>query len=66
MSRATYAIRVSGEVPPDLLDNFEGVTTVAKSRDIMLRADLMDPTALHGLLSALRGAGLMLLEVRRE
>jgi hypothetical protein len=66
MSRATYAIRVSGELPHGVLDNFEGVTSIAKSMDTALRADLADPAALHGLLRALRGAGLVLLEVRRE
>jgi hypothetical protein len=66
MSRATYEIRVSGEVPTDVLENFDSVILVVQSMDTTLRADLADAAALHGLLSALRGAGLVLLDVRRE
>lgn len=62
----TYAIRVAGEVPADVLDSFNGVSTVGKSLDTTLRAELVDAAALHGLLNALRGAGLVLLDVHRE
>jgi hypothetical protein len=66
MSRATYEIRVVGEVPPELLEDFEGVALVAESMDTTLRAQLTDSAALNGLLIALRHAGLVLLDVRRE
>jgi hypothetical protein len=66
MSRAVYAIRVAGEVPPAVLENFEGVTSIAQSLDTTLRADLVDSAALHGLLNALRDVGLVLVDVQRE
>jgi hypothetical protein len=67
MSRAaTYEIRVDGEVPGDVFENFEGLVRITRSMHTTLRADLADPAALYGLLTALRRAGLVLLEVRRE
>jgi hypothetical protein len=66
MTRVTYEIRVEGEVPGEVLENFEGVTSQGETLDTTLRADLADAAALHGLLLALRGAGLVLLDVRRE
>ncbi len=66
MTRVCYEIRVEGEVPEAVLDNFEGVTSQGETVDTTLRANLADAAALHGLLLALRRAGLVLLEVRRE
>lgn len=66
MSRAAYEIRVAGEVPTEVLENFESVVLIAETMDTTLRAELTDSAALHGLLTALRQAGLELLEVRRE
>ena len=62
----TYEIRVEGEVPSEVLDNFEGVTSRGETLDTTLRADLAYAAALNGLLLALRQAGLVLLDVRRE
>lgn len=66
MARVMYEIRVEGEVPDEVLENFEGVTSEGKTLDTTLRADLADAAALHGLLLALRHQGLVLLDVRRE
>ena len=66
MGRMTYEIRVEGEVPDEVLHNFEGVTSRGETLDTTLQADLADAAALNGLLLALRRAGLVLLEVRRE
>lgn len=66
MARVLYEIRVEGEVPNEVLENFEGVTSQGKTLDTTLRADLADAAALHGLLLALRHQGLVLLDVRRE
>lgn len=66
MARVTYEIRVEGEVPDEVLENFEGVTSEGETLDTTLRADLVDAAALHGLLLALRSEGLVLLDVRRE
>lgn len=66
MPSATYEIRVEGVVPPDVLENVEGVSTVATSTETTLRAEVADTSALNGLLAALRRGGLVLLEVRRD
>ena len=67
MSRAaSYEIRVDGEVPSDVFENFEGLTWITRSMHTTLRVDLADPAALYGLITSLRRAGLVLLEVRRE
>ena len=66
MLRATYEIRIEGEVRPDVLAEIEGVTLVARSLQTTLRADLPDLAALYGLLNALRREGLILLDVRRD
>jgi hypothetical protein len=66
MPRVTYELRVEGEVPPEVLDDLDGVRTVAAATDTTLRADLTDTTALNCLLAALRREGLVLLEVRRD
>jgi hypothetical protein len=66
MPRTAYQIRVAGEVPLAVLENFEGVRSLTTSTSTLLQADLADPAALHGLLSALRREGLELLDVRRE
>ncbi len=66
MPRATYEIQVEGEVPPAVLEHFEGISAVATSLDTTLRAQVADSAALNGVLSALRREGLVLLEVRRD
>ena len=66
MPRMTYHIRVVGPVPPDVFDNFEGLSLVSVETDTTLRAELPDTAALHGLLEALRQEGLVLLDLRRD
>lgn len=66
MSRATYEIRVAGVVSPSVIEDFEGVSTLNTLTDTTLRADLVDSSALNGLLEALRRSGLVLLDVRRD
>ncbi len=66
MATVSYTIRVTGPMRPGLVDDFDGVREVEQAPHTMLHADLADAAALHGLLHALRRAGLELLEVRRE
>jgi hypothetical protein len=66
MSRAAYEIRVTGDLPPRLSEDFERVTVSADGSGATLYADLIDQAELHGLLDALRRDGLALVEVRRE
>ena len=65
VSRLTYEIRVEGSVPPDVLEDYGGQVLTGGTIDTTLRADLVDASALSGLLMALRRAGLVLLDVRR-
>lgn len=66
MPRAVYQIRVAGAVPNRLLDDFSGVEIAGDAVGTTLHADLADQAELSGLLAALRRAGIVLLEVRRE
>ena len=67
MSRSAYEIRVLGEVPEDLALDFERVrVSVDPVLGTTLRAELADEAELHGILDALRRAGLVLVDVRRE
>lgn len=66
MSRVAYQIRVLGEVPDRLFEDFSRVTVAIDQVGTTLRADLTDQAELHGLLDALRRDGLVLVEVQRE
>jgi hypothetical protein len=66
MSRVAYQIRVVGEVPANIFEDFTRVTVAVDQVGTTLRADLTDQAELHGLLEALRRVGLVLVEVRRE
>jgi hypothetical protein len=66
MSRAVYEIRVAGEVPRGLLDDFERITITTDPVGTSMTADLADEAELHGILDALRRSGLVLVDVRRE
>jgi hypothetical protein len=66
MSSFAYEIRVLGEVPSQLLADFESVTTSVDPVGTTMRVDLADEAELHGILDALRRAGLVLVDVRRE
>jgi hypothetical protein len=66
MPKFAYEIRVLGEVPSELLADFENVTVSVDAVGTTMRVDLADEAELHGILDALRRAGLVLVDVRRE
>lgn len=66
MSKAAYEIRVLGEIPPRVLDDFARVTVAVDPMESTLRAELADEAELQGILDAIRRCGLVLVEVRRE
>jgi len=66
MSRIAYEIRVEGDLPPSLLEDFTGITVVDDPAGATMRAYLTDEAELHGILDALRRGGLVLIDVRRE
>jgi hypothetical protein len=66
MSRAGYEIRVAGEVPPQVIDDFQLIVMAVDPVGTTMRAEVLDESGLHGILDALRRAGIELLDVRRE
>jgi len=66
MSKAAYEIRVLGEIPPGVLDDFDRVTVSIDPIETAVRADLVDEAELQGILDAIRRCDLVLVEVRRE
>ena len=66
MTRIAYEIRVEGDLPPRLLEDFDSITILADPAGTIMRAYLTDEAELHGILDALRRGGLVLLDVRRE
>lgn len=66
MSRSAFEIRAVGDVPPDLLEDFEGATVSVDPGGSTIHVVLGDDAELHGLLAALSRAGYALVDVRRE
>ena len=66
MSKAVYEIRVLGEIPPHVLDDFDRVTVSVDPLETAVRAELVDEAELQGILDAIRRCGLVLVDVRRE
>jgi hypothetical protein len=66
MSRSVFEIRAVGEVPRDLLDDFEGATVSLEPGGSTIHVVLGDDAELHGLLAALSREGFALVDVRRE
>jgi hypothetical protein len=63
---ATYEIRVKGNLEPTWSDWFDGFTMTRKAaNEIVLRGQVADQPALHGLLAKIRDLGLPLLAVER-
>ena len=66
MTRIAYEIRVEGDLPDRLLEDFDSLTIVADPTGTVMRAFLSDEAELHGILDALRRGGVVLVDVRRE
>ncbi len=65
MARLSYEIRVSGEVPVDVLEELDDVLVTVQPVSTILRGTVVDQSALHGLINRLYVAGLELVEVSR-
>ena len=65
MSKAAYEIRVLGEIPPQVLDDFDRVTVAVDPMETAVHAELVDEAELQGILDAIRRSGLVLVDVRR-
>ena len=60
-----YEIRVTGQVPDDVLEEIEGVQVNLQPVETILRGSVADQSALHQVILRLQGLGLELTEVRR-
>ena len=65
MTDATYQLRVSGTIPPELLLELGDLSVTVEPAETVLSGSLPDQSALFGLISRIHGLGLRLIEVRR-
>ena len=66
MSRAAYEIRAVGDMPPHLLDDFEGVSVSVDPAGSTIHVVLRDEAELHGLLDAMSRGGFELVDIRKD
>jgi len=60
-----YEIRIRGRVGNTLLAGFEGFDAEVEPVETVLRGDIEDQAALHGVLDRIHEAGLEIVEVRK-
>ena len=61
----TYQIRIQGHLSDSWVSRFEGLTLQRdEDGETILRGELPDQTALHGVLMVIRDLGLTLVEVK--
>ena len=65
MASSRYEIRVTGVLPPEALDDFEGLTSAVAPVETVLCGEIADNAALHGLLARLETFRVHVIEVRR-
>ncbi|GAA3383630.1 hypothetical protein [Cryptosporangium minutisporangium] len=65
MPEATYQLRVSGVIPPELLAELRDLTVSVEPPETVLHGSLPDQSAVVGLIARIHGLGLHLVEVRR-
>jgi hypothetical protein len=59
-----YEIRIRGKVGDPLLASFEGLDASIRPAETVLRGEVADQAALHGLLDRIQTLGLDLIELR--
>ena len=64
MAPKRYEIRVRGRVGKSVLSRFDGFEAEVEPAQTVLRGDIGDQAALHGVLERIQGLGLELVEVR--
>jgi hypothetical protein len=65
MKPTNYEITVHGRVGPSLIEAFDGLDVSVTSTETVLRGEIADQAALHGVLELIESLGLELLDVRR-
>jgi hypothetical protein len=66
MTAIAFEIRVEGWVDPNSIEDLGEVAVSAASTSTVLTGEIIDQSALMGLLTRLRAHGFMILEVRRR
>jgi hypothetical protein len=65
VNQPRYEFRVRGRLGQGLLASFEGFEAEVEPVETILRGDVADQAALHGVLEQIQSLGLELVEVRR-
>jgi hypothetical protein len=65
VSSSYYEIRVAGVLPPEVLLDFERLSTSVEPVETVVHGPLQDQAALNGLLARLETFGVQVLEIRR-
>jgi hypothetical protein len=65
VSGERYEIRVKGTIGEPLMESFEGLDARVKPAETILRGEITDQPALHGILDRIQALGLELIEVKR-
>jgi hypothetical protein len=65
MLRASYEIRVEGVLGHTWSAWFDGLDVTTEGAQSVLKGELADDAALHGILAKIRDLGLQLISVRR-
>lgn len=64
MAATQYEIRIKGMVGAPVLASLEGLDARVRPAETVLRGEIGDQAALHGLLARIRFLGLELIELR--
>jgi hypothetical protein len=64
MPQATYQVRVSGVIPPEILCELHGLTVSVEPPVTVLQGSLPDQSAVVGLIARVHAHGLRQIEVR--
>ena len=62
---ASYEIRIRGRMGGPLLESFGDLDASIKPAETVLRGEIQDQAALHGLLDRIQSLGLELIEIRQ-
>lgn len=65
MAPARYEIRIKGKVGEPVLESFGELDASIKPAETVLRGEIADQAALHGLLDRIQSLGLELIEIRQ-
>ena len=65
MAPSRYELRIKGRLGEALLATFDGFNAEVEPVETVLRGDIADQAALHGVLERIHEAGLELIEVRK-